>query len=161
MCVFVLNLTIHVVVGKAIVEQASEGGMEDIKSDNVESEAKNLLMKTFSESVDVSPWSDVSEVPKKAMVSTGCGTSLAQTKIGSEKVKNNEVESAQQLEKKKKLISTSTGTSPPPQSISTQVSIFKIFIINISISMQLINYVINTMILVYVIHDSSTFSSRM
>lgn len=124
MCVFVLTLTLPVFVGKAIADQASASEMEDMKSDNVDSEATN-----FSKSVDVSSWSDVSEVtPKKTRVSTGCGTSSNQTstmttsKEGKSECVNQKVEGAQKVENEKKLVSTSTGTSPPPQNISTQVS---------------------------------------
>lgn len=134
MCAFVLNLTLPVVAGKAVVEQASASEMEDMKSDIVDSEATNLSAETFSKSVDVSSWSDVSEVPKKVLVSTGCGTSLVSTDCGTSSAQTHVVESGREnsgnenqksgsiQSTEKKLVSTSTGTSPPPQSISTQVS---------------------------------------
>lgn len=129
MCVFVLNLTRPVVAGKAVIKQPCASEMEDLKSDIVDSEATNLSAETFSKSIDVSSWSDVSEVPKKTMVSTGCGTSSVRTQlVGSEKEAiHNDKQKADNVYqnedvKEKKLVSTSTGTSPPPQSISTQVS---------------------------------------
>lgn len=108
-----LTLTRPVVAGKTVMEQQarpSASEMDDIKSDNVDSGDANLSVE--SKSVDVSTWSDVSEVPKKTMVSAGCGTSFLQEDFN-QKTDDNE----------KKVVSTSTGTSPPPQSISTQVCV--------------------------------------
>lgn len=109
------------------MEHLSASEMEDIHSDIFDSEATNLSMDTFSQSVDVS--SDVSEVPKnKMMVSTGCGTSSSvQTtsqplEIDNYTRNNGSVKQTENNVKEKKVVSTSTGTSPPPQSISTQVS---------------------------------------
>lgn len=132
MCAFVLYPNIPVVAGKAVVDQASASEMEDMKSDLVDSEATNLSVDTLSKSADVSSWSDLSEVPKKVLVSTGCGTSTTSNQTTTHDVVNENVNSDStkresegvEMIKETKLVSTSTGTSPPPQSISTQVSIF-------------------------------------
>lgn len=122
MCVFVQNLTCRpVVAGNAALEQPSASEME---TENITSD---IIVPKATKSAEVSSWSDVSEVPKKKMVSTGCGTSSQTVESGVAQVDSVQQKSVtipqSDNSTRKIMVSSSTGTSPPPQSISTQVGV--------------------------------------
>ena len=85
--------------------------------------------------------------PKKSTASTETSTQMEEpveiktTKESVTEKKESMVEAAQEPENEKKVPETkevknttvSTGTSPPPQSISTQVSVLTVFLIIINI----------------------------
>lgn len=109
-----------------------ESETEDRQYDIVESESTNLPLETLSKSVVVLTSGSVSGVQQKGKVSSGCGPSPPR-EIKSEKISesvvhelsgigNNLENGVSRDYSERKMVTTSTGTSPPPQSISTQVS---------------------------------------
>lgn len=108
-----------------------ESETEDRQNDNIESESTNLPLENVSESVLVLISDGVSEVQTKGKVSSGCGPSPSR-EINSEEIREAVFHESSETDKnsenlvgrdclERKMVTASTGTSPPPQSISTQV----------------------------------------
>ncbi|XP_018564657.1 uncharacterized protein LOC108906015 isoform X2 [Anoplophora glabripennis] len=104
-----------------------ESETEDRQNDIVESESTNLSLENVLESAVVSTGGGASEVRQNVKVSSGCGPSPPR-EMKSEEISESVVHEYGEFGKNgdgkhssdKRMVTTSTGTSPPPQSISTQ-----------------------------------------